>query len=105
MEKLISENQIEFSNAKREKTKIQYKINLIYDSKLKSNATSRIFRRKTRNLNQSRARNYLIDRSIKGFSFHNFKNKVRRSRVDFFRFSPQNLDFKYSVDAEMSLEE
>ena len=60
---------------------------------------------KTRNLTWSRAQSDLIDRRMKGFSFHNFENKIQHSRGDFSLFFRQNLDFKDSVDMEMSLEE
>ena len=90
---------------RREKTKIKSKINLIHYLKLKFNVTRRKIRRKTHNLTQSYARNDSIDHRIKGFLFHDFKNKVQHLRVDFFLFSPQNLDFKHSLNAEMSLEE
>ena len=60
---------------------------------------------KTRNLTPSRTGNNPINHWIQGFSFRDFKNKVRRSRGDFFLFSPVNLDFKPSLHAEMSLEE
>ena len=57
------------------------------------------------NLTRSRARNDQITRQIKGFSFCDFKNKAQHSREDLFLFSPQNLDFKHSLDMKMSLEE
>ena len=60
---------------------------------------------KTRNLTQSRAWNDPINHRIKSFSFCDFENKVRRSWCDFFWFSPPILDFKYSLDVEMSLTE
>ena len=60
---------------------------------------------KTLNLTRSRARNDPINRWILGFSFRDFKNEVRHLRCDFFRFSQPILDFKCSLDAEMSLEE
>ena len=91
------------------KTKIKYKINLIYNSKLKSNDTWRNIGRKTRNLTQSWARNDPIQgfwfRRIQGFSFCDFENKFQHSRGDLFQFSPPILDFKHSTDVEMSLEE
>ena len=59
---------------------------------------------KTRNLTWSRARNDPINYRIQGFLFRDFKNEVRRSRCDFFHFFQPILDFKYSLDAEMSLE-
>ena len=61
--------------------------------------------RKTRNLTQICTRNDPINRRIQGFSFCDFDNEVRRSRDDFFQFSLPNLDFKPSLDTEMSLEE
>ena len=87
------------------KTNIKSNINLIYDSKLKYNATGRKIRRKTRNLTQSRARNDPINHQIQDFSFRDFQNKFRHSRGDFFLFSPPILDFKHSFDAETSLDE
>ena len=59
----------------------------------------------SRNLTRSRTQNDPINRQIKGFSFRNFKNEVQCSRGDFFWFSPQNLDFKFSLGAKTSLEE
>ena len=59
----------------------------------------------THNLTQSRARNDPINCRIQGFSFHDFENKVRRSRYDFFPFSQPILDFKHSLDEKMSLED
>ena len=47
MEKSRSENQVEFPNAKREKFVIKDKINLIYNSKMKSDVIGRKIRRKT----------------------------------------------------------
>ena len=41
VEKSRSENHVNFFNTMREKTKIKSKINLIYDSKLKSDAIGR----------------------------------------------------------------
>ena len=64
-----------------------------------------MIRRKTHSLTQSHARNDLINRQIKGFSFCNLKNKAWCSRGDFFLFSLQNLDFNHSLENEMSLEE
>ena len=46
MEKLTSKIYGEFSNSKREKTKIKYKIQLIYDSKLKYDVIGRKIREK-----------------------------------------------------------
>ena len=57
------------------------------------------------NLTQSRARNDPINCQIQGFSLLDFENEVRRSRCDFFQFSQPLLDFKHSLDVEMSLEE
>ena len=74
------------------KTKTESKINLIYDLKLKSNATGRKIRWKTRNLTQSRTWNDPINRRIKGFPLYNFEGEIQRSRYDFFLFSPKNLD-------------
>ena len=60
---------------------------------------------KTRNLTQSRAWNDLINCRIQGFSLYDFENEVRRSRRDFFQFSPLILDFKHSLNAKTSLDE
>ena len=87
------------------KIKIKTKIIKIYDSKLKSNAKGRYIRMKTHNLTQSHAQNDPINCRLQGFSFRDLENKFERSRCDFFRFSPSILDFKYSSDAKMSLEE
>ena len=43
--------------------------------------------------------------SITGSKAFHFKDEVRRSKGDFFRLSPQNLDFKHCLDAKISLEE
>ena len=95
----------EIQSRKVIKTEIKNKIKLIYNSKCKSNAKESYIRMETRNLIQSHARNDSINRQIRGFSFCDFKNKVWRSRYDFFRFFQPILDFKHSLDAEMSLEE
>ena len=47
MEKSRSENEVEFFNAKREKSKIKSKINLFYDLKMKSDVIERKIRMKT----------------------------------------------------------
>ena len=60
---------------------------------------------KTHNLTQSHVGNDPISHRIQGFSFPDFENEVRHSRCDFFQFFPPNIDFKPSLDAEMSLEE
>ena len=59
------------------------------------------FGRKCKHLTQMHAQ---ID-SHDCFSFCEFKDKIRHSRGDFFLFFRQTLDFKHSLDAEMSLEE
>ena len=105
MEKSRSENHEEFLNLKREKSEIKSKINLIYDSKMKYNVIGRKIRMKTRILTWDSARNDPIDRQIKGFSFFDFKDKIWHSRGTFFLFFRWNLDFKNSLDAEMSIEE
>ena len=61
--------------------------------------------RKIRNLTRSPTRNDPINFLIKGFSSRDFENEFRLSRGDFFQFSSPNLDFKYSSNTEMSLEE
>ena len=65
------------------KTEIKLKLNLIYDSKYKSEAKSWNIKMKTRNLTQSGARNDPINRRIHGFSFCDFKDENWRSRCDF----------------------
>ena len=57
------------------KTKIKLKLNLIYDSKNKSNAKWWKIKMKTGNLTQSHAQNDPINRRIHGFSFRDFKNE------------------------------
>ena len=64
------------------------KLNLIYDSKYKSNAKWWRIKMKTRNLTQSRARNDLINRRIHGYSFHDFKDEDDIPDV----ISPNSLD-------------
>ena len=93
------------SIVKREKYKIKYKINLIYDSKLQSNDAGQNIRRKTHNLTQDSARNDPIDRQIKGFSICNFEDDCHHSRGELSLFFQRNLSFNHSLDTEMSLEE
>ena len=57
------------------------------------------------NLSRIRAQNDPINRRIHGFSSRTFENEVRQWRCDFFQFYQPILDFKYSLDAEMSLED
>ena len=64
------------------------KLNLIYDSKLKSNAKWRKIKMKTRNLTQSRTRNDPINHRIHGFWFRNFEDNNRIQDV----ISPYSLD-------------
>ena len=87
------------------KTKIISKIYIIYDSKLKANVIGREIRRKTQILTQDSSQNDPIDRWIKGFSFRDFGDDCRYLRSDFFLFSPQNLTFKHSSNAEINLED
>ena len=42
---------------------------------------------------------------IKGFLFREVEEKIWHSKGNFTLFFWQNLDFKYTLDAEMSLEE
>ena len=65
----------------------------------------RSIRMKTSNLTRSHARSDPINRRIQGFLFRDFKNKVRHSRCDFFQFFKPIIDFNYSSDTEMILEE
>ena len=50
-------------------------------------------------------RNDPIDRQIKGFSFCNLEDDRQHPRSDFSLFSPRNLTFKHSLDAEIGLED
>ena len=101
----MSEIKVEKSIMKIEKTLKFYQIGLIYCSKLKSNATWRKIREKTCNLTQNCARNDPIHHWIKAFHFAFQKTKIQSLSSEFSLFSQQNLDFKHSSDAEMSLEE
>ena len=67
VEKSKRKSLVEFFNAKREKTKIKSKANLISNSKMKSNVKARVIRRKTRILTQDIARNDAIDSRSKAF--------------------------------------
>ena len=87
----------------RENDKI-IKINLIKASKWKFDAKWQNIRRKTQNLTQNHARNDLIDSQIKVFIQRLWKWKFGIQEVIFFSFSRWNLDFKYSSEAEISLE-
>ena len=91
-------------NVKREKTKIKSKIRLIYYLKLKSDIIGRKIRRKTKILIWDSAQIDPTDGWIKSFSFHEFEDDRRHSRRNFSLFSQQNLNFKYSSNAQMSLE-
>ena len=57
------------------KTEIKLKLNLIYDSKCKSNTKWWTIKMKTRNLTQSCAQNDPINRRIHGFLFRDFEDK------------------------------
>ena len=70
------------------KLEIKLKLNLIYDSKLKSNAKWRKIKMKTCNLTRSRARNDPINRRIHDFSFRDFEDKDDIQDV----ISPYSLD-------------
>ena len=78
---------------------------MIYDLKLKSDVIGREVRRKTQILNQDNTQNDPIDRRIIGFSFWNFEDNRQHSRSDFSLFSPRNLTFKHSLEAEIELED
>ena len=80
-------------------------INLIYDSKLKSNVIGRQIMRKTQTLTQDSARIDPIAHRIKGFSFRKFEDDRQHSRSDFPLFSQRNLTFKHSLDMEEYLED
>ena len=77
----------------------------MYDSILKHNDKSQMIRRKTHNLTQSRAQIDPIDCQIKGFSFRDFEAKIWHLIGNFSSFFRQNLDFRHSLDMEMSLED
>ena len=82
------------------KTEIKIKLNLIYNSKLKSNAKWRKIKMKTHNLTQSCARNDLINRRMHGYSFRDFEDENWHSRCDFSLLLRSIFDFKISSDAE-----
>ena len=63
-----------FSNAKRDKSEIKNELNKIYDYILQSNDTPQKIRKRIHNLTRDRDRNDLINRQIKGFSFHDFED-------------------------------
>ena len=71
----MSEIKIEKLIANREKIQKLFKIQLIHDSKWKSNDTRQKIKRKTHNLTRNHARNNPIDHRIKSFSFCISKNK------------------------------
>ena len=96
---------MENPNVMREKIEIIFKINLIYDLKLKSNVIRRNIKRKIWMLTWYSTRNDPIDCQIKGFSFCNFEDDLLYSRSEFPLFSPQNLIFKHSLDAEIDIED
>ena len=89
----------------REKIEIKYKINIFYYSKLKYDVIGRKIRRKTLILIQDNTQNDQIDCQIKGFSFCIFEDDRQRSRSNISLFSPRNLTFKHSLDAEIDLED
>ena len=90
---------------RREETENKYKINPIYNSNLKDNDTWKKIGKKTYNLTWSHARKDPIDYQIKGFSFHDFENKIWHSRGDFSLFFRWNFNFKHSLDVEINLDE
>ena len=92
------------SIAKREKSEIKSKINLIYESKLQSNDTGWKIRRKTHNLTQDSTWNDPIDREIKTFSFCDFEDDSWHSWGKFSLIFWRNLTFNYFLNAEMSLQ-
>ena len=59
---------------------------------------------KTQFLTQDSAQIDPIARWIRGFSFREFEDDRWRSRINFSIFSQRNVTFKYSSDAEVSLE-
>ena len=85
-------------------TKFQ-KIKLICASKLKSNVIRWKIMKKTCNPTQNRARNDPINHRIKAFHSTFEKTKIWSSISKFFFIPWQNLDFKHSLDTEMSVEE
>ena len=104
-EKSRFEIEIEFERENDWKTIIKMKLNLIYNSKCKSNAKWWKIRMKTHNLTQSRARNDPINYRIQGFSFPDFENEVLHSICNCFQFPWSISDFKHSLDAETILED
>ena len=65
------------------KIKIKSKLNLIYNSKLKSDFIGRDTSSKTRILTQDSTRNDPMDHRIKGFLFCNFEDDCWHSRNEF----------------------
>ena len=57
------------------------------------------------NLTWSRAQIDPIVHWIIGFSFRDYEDKIWHSRGNFSLFFWRNLEFKYSLDVKMSLEE
>ena len=82
------------------KTKIKTKLNLIYDSKYKSNGKWWKIKMKTCNLTQIRARNDPINRRMHGYSFHNFEDKNWHSRYDLSLLPRSIFDFMHSSDTK-----
>ena len=70
------------------------KLNLIYDSKLKSNAKWQKIKIKTHNLTQSRAQNDPINCRMHGYSFRDFEDKDDIQDV----ISPYSLD-QFSISS------
>ena len=75
MEKSNFEIEIQIWSRNWLKTKIKLKLNLIYDSKYKSNTKWWKIKMKTCTLTQSHARNDPINHRIHGFSFYDFEDE------------------------------
>ena len=89
----------------REKMIEFHKIILIYASRLKFILIRLKIIKKTCNLTQHCARNDPINRRIKTFHFAFWKTTIQRSSYEFFHLIWWNIDFKHSLDAELSLKE
>ena len=76
LDKYSQRNQGKKSITKKEKTLKIHKIQLIYSSKLKSNAIRRNIMKKTQNLTQNHTPNTPIHRRIKAFHFVFQKTKI-----------------------------
>ena len=76
------------------KIDLKLKLNLIDDSKCKSNAKWQKIKMKIRNLTQSHAWNDPINLQMHGYSFRDFEDKNWHSRCDFSLLPRSISDFK-----------